>query len=131
MADLLNRSVVARLRPGGDRRRDDVVEGKQVHRIVRLVADRDCQPMAAQYKDALVGSARGPGGVGWQIGELAVGIGAEARRIAGPGMGRGKRVVGFAGTTFCDGQFVDRCRRFAGLAIMIRPGPMPSGAASR
>ena len=52
------------------------------------------RPMAAQDEDALVGGARRPGGIGRKIGEKAVDIGAEARRVAGPGMGRGQRVIG-------------------------------------
>jgi len=73
--------------PGCDCRRNDLVQREQIHRMVRLVADRYGQPV--QDEDALVGGARCPGGIGREIGEQALDIGAEARRIGGPGMRRG------------------------------------------
>ena len=62
--------------------------------MVRLVADRYGQPVAAQDEDALVGGARCPGGIGREIGEQAVDIGAKARCITGPAMRCGQCVVG-------------------------------------
>src|SRR6266850_5174791 len=81
IANLLNwwSSARWRLCPGRDCGRDDVVQCEQIHRMVRLVADRYGQPVAPQYEDALVGGARCPGGIGREIGEQAVDIGAEAR----------------------------------------------------
>src|SRR6516225_7589004 len=80
--------------PGRDRGRNHVVQREQIHLMVRLVADRYSQPVAPQYEDALVGGARCPGSIWWEIGELAVDIGAEACRVAGAGMRRGQHVVG-------------------------------------
>src|SRR6516165_4806878 len=52
---------VTSLCPGSDCGCNDLVQREQIHRMVRLVADRYGQPVAAQDEDALVGGARPAG----------------------------------------------------------------------